>query len=234
MARAASASGLAKAYLMAKDFVIRSGFQNEIDWQDGLSFETVSETDFLREMAWVVLSAGFREAVLRKRFHLISKSFLNWSSAREISHAAQTCRTQAMKVFNHRQKIDAILHNVRLVCQAGFPEIKSRIEHQGVQFLQELTFVGSITAFHLAKNLGLSVVKPDRHLVRTAKATGYACPTSMCEAIASVVAERISVVDVVIWRYATLDPDYETWFSKVARQLNPCPDEKHANRPCGS
>ena len=212
MARALTPTNLAKAYLLAKDFVIRSGFEAEIDWQEDLSIQNISESDFLREMAWVVLSAGFRESLLRKRFSAISTAFLNWRSGKEISRAKHECRFKALQVFNHEKKVDAILSTCELTDRIGFAVLKWRIESEGVEFLKGLPFIGPVTAFHLAKNLGLSVVKPDRHLVRTAKAGGFACPTSMCEAIAEVVAEKVSVVDLVIWRYATLNPDYEVSF----------------------
>jgi len=212
----ATALHLAKAYLLAKDAVIRSGFGREIDWQEEVSFENVSEHDFLREAAWVVLSAGFRESALRKRFPMISQAFLNWSSARAILEQAETCRRRATKAFNHHLKIDAIIQTANLVTGLGFTEIKALIRCKGVEFLRELPFIGPVTAFHLAKNLGLPVVKPDRHLVRVAKVAGYRCPTSMCEAIASIVAEKLPVIDLVIWRFATLNPGYEEWFRRFA------------------
>lgn len=219
MARALTSNNLAKAYMVAKEFVVRNGFDAEIDWQEDLSFRNVSESDFLREMAWVVLSAGFRENVLRKRFSAISESFLDWSSARDIFHAKHECRTRALQVFKHEKKIDSILRTSELTAQIGFASLKSQIENEGVEFLKQLPFIGPVTAFHLAKNLGLEVVKPDRHLMRTAKAAGFDCPTSMCKAIAEVIAEKLSVVDLVIWRYATLNPDYEVRFFQAGREV---------------
>lgn len=217
MTRAATAMSLARVYLLAKEYVLRSGFHSEIDWQEERSIDKVCETDFLRETAWVVLSAGFRERVLRNRFGLVSEAFLDWRSAKEICDALPNCRTRALAAFNHTQKIDAILSTVRLCNEMGFPAIKQKIQAGGVDFLNQLAFIGPITSFHLAKNLGLPVVKPDRHLVRAASAAGYDCPISMCEAIASMVAEKLPVVDVVIWRYATLNPEYEEWFARAAR-----------------
>ena len=56
---------LAVLYLTAKERVIEAGFANEIDWQEEVSLEDLDESTFLRESAWVVLSSGFRETVLR-------------------------------------------------------------------------------------------------------------------------------------------------------------------------
>jgi hypothetical protein len=56
---------LAVLYLTAKERVIEAGFADEIDWQEEVSLEDLDESTFLRESAWVVLSSGFRETVLR-------------------------------------------------------------------------------------------------------------------------------------------------------------------------
>jgi hypothetical protein len=56
---------LAVLYLTAKERVIEAGFADEIDWQEKVSLEDLDESTFLRESAWVVLSSGFRETVLR-------------------------------------------------------------------------------------------------------------------------------------------------------------------------
>ena len=65
-----------------------------------------------------------------------------------------------------------------------------------------------MTCFHLAKNIGYPVPKPDRHLQRIAKAFGFCQTMDLCTAIATILEEPVQVVDVVMWRYATIDPDY--------------------------
>ena len=72
--------------------------------------------------------------------------------------------------------------------------------------------VGASTAFHLAKNLGVPVVKPDRHLLRVSNAAGFESPHDLCAVIADIVGDSVSVVDLVIWRYATLKPSYSSDF----------------------
>jgi hypothetical protein len=62
-----------------------------------------------------------------------------------------------------------------------------------------------VTARHLAKNIGLKVCKPDRHLCRLAIFLGEDSPESLCGRIGQIVAERIDVVDSVLWRFAILD-----------------------------
>ncbi len=199
-------------YLEAKETVIAQGFAAEIDWQDGLDFDDVTESNFLQEAAWVILSSGMRETVIRRKFPAVSKAFLHWRSAKEIVAERRTCRCRCLSVFAHEGKADAILQVAEIVGSIGYEAVREKIQRKGVAFLQEFAYLGPATSYHLAKNLGLNVAKPDRHLVRVSQALGYGSAQELCQAIADLTGERIPVVDLVIWRFATLDRDYVAFF----------------------
>lgn len=203
---------LGLVYLELKDCVLRSEFATEVDWQEELVLDDATETDFLREAAWVILTSGFRESVVRRHFAAVSRAFLFWRCAADIACQYDRCRRDAMAVFSNARKIDAIARIADYVAHHGFTAVKARIEEQDVRFLGELPYIGSVTAYHLAKNLGIDVVKPDRHLVRMARTAGYETPESMCRAVAAVVGDRLATIDTVLWRYATLDRDYALRF----------------------
>jgi len=203
---------LIAAYMTAKECVIEAGYADEIDWQDHLEFHDVTEQDFLRESAWVILSTGMRETVVRAKFPAVSEAFLNWASARAIVRHSEHCRQSALSVFGHEGKIEAILALAREVFQVGFDEVRKHMHVEGVDYLQSFPYLGPATSYHLAKNLGFDVVKPDRHLLRIAKQARYPSPDAMCRDISRVVGDRKSVVDVVLWRYATLNGCYLTTF----------------------
>ena len=202
-------------YMEIKELVIRAGYGAEVDWQAEVDFERVTEAEFLREAAWVILSTGFREAVLRKCFEGISKAFLGWRNARAIDGRRRECKEAALAVFQNRRKIEAISDIVRKVAEEGIDCIKREIRLNGVEYLRQLPYIGPVTAYHLAKNLGLDVVKADRHLVRMARSAGYETPFEMCAEVAGTVGDSVAVVDVVLWRYATLSKDYDVFQSEV-------------------
>jgi hypothetical protein len=195
---------LAWLYMTAKERVIEAGFADEIDWQEEVTFDDLDEPTFLRESAWVVLSAGFRETIVRRRFREVSRAFFNWSSADLIMTKRETCRSDALVAFGNHRKIDAILGIVERVAAEGIGTIRKEIGSRGIEFIRELPFMGPTTACHLAKNLGVVLVKPDRHLTRIALKTGYKSAERMCRTIAEVVGDSLSVIDIVIWRYATI------------------------------
>jgi hypothetical protein len=203
---------LISAYLLAKETVFEAGFADEIDWQDDRSFDSVSEPDFLREAAWVILSAGMRECVVRKKFSALSQAFLEWESASAITQHKNDCRHAALLCFSHKAKINAILNLVEHVAALSYPEVRRNVVAGGLTYLETFAFIGPVTRYHFAKNLGLDVVKPDRHLMRISAAAGYTSPEKMCRLISRFTGEKIAVVDVVLWRFATLRSDYVSAF----------------------
>lgn len=199
---------IADLYMDVKRNVIESGFAWEIDWQDEINPAEVDETEFLCELAWVILSAGMKENVVRDRFPDISKAFLNWTSAKQINDNSVKCYKNAIAHFNNEKKIKSIVASSKIVADIGLGSIINNIHKYGPSYLEIFPYVGPRTCYHLAKNIGFSVAKPDRHLVRIADIIGYKCPHQLCSDLSKVTGDKTSVVDVVFWRYANLNINY--------------------------
>lgn len=207
-----SSCELTSVYLRAKEHVLNAGYGEEVEWQTNVDFDEVTESDFLKETAWVILSAGFRESVVRRCFAKVSDAFLGWHDAKRIYEQREECLSKALKIFANQQKMEAIAEVVRRVAENGIEIIKEQIRVDGISVLERLPYIGPVTSYHLAKNLGLAAVKPDRHLVRIADASGYRSAHEMCSRISEAVGDSLSVVDLVLWRYATLNRKYEAEF----------------------
>ncbi|OPX61892.1 hypothetical protein [Methanoregula sp. PtaB.Bin085] len=195
-------------YAFAKTIVQDEGFQDEISWQSTLCFNDLNETTFLREIAWVILTCGMKESIIRNRFEDISRCFFQWSSAQKILSNREKCQRSALKIFNNEQKIAAILYAADQINNIGFKTIKRKIQSNPITFLQTFDYIGPVTVYHLAKNIGLPVAKPDRHLVRIATQENYPDVQSFCGDISRMSGDPIPVVDIVFWRFATIDHDY--------------------------
>lgn len=163
---------LKDAYLFAYTYVTECGFAGEIEWQNSVSLERVSEGSFLQEYAWVVLACGMREAVVRSKFPQISACFYNWASAKRIAKNADVCVRSAMHVFRHEQKMQALASTADLIASIGFCSFKEKLDSKPLETLRGLSYIGPVTQYHLAKNLGIDVAKPDRHLVRISTLLG--------------------------------------------------------------
>src|SRR5487761_422327 len=203
---------LASAYVKAKLKVLASGFAPEIMWQKTLRIQELTEVDLLRECAWVILSSGMRESVVRKKFPDIGHAFFDWVSAQEIVWHSDHCIRTALQFFRHERKIEAIAQSAQIIYSKGFEVLRDEIARDPIGTLQQFPYIGPATSFHMAKNIGLPFAKPDRHLCRLAALAGYQRPSDLCSAIADYIGDPVSVVDIVLWRFATLHPDYLTAF----------------------
>src|SRR5271169_1248445 len=203
---------LASAYIRAKLKVLASGYAPEIMWQKTLRIQELTEVALLRECAWVILSTGMRESIIRKKFADISHAFFEWTSAREIVWHRDSCVRAALFSFRNERKIEAIAQSAQIIYSKGFERLRDEIAYDPIGTLRQFPYIGPATCFHMAKNIGLPFAKPDRHLCRLAALSGYERSSDLCSAIADYIGDPVSVVDIVLWRFATLHPDYLTTF----------------------
>jgi hypothetical protein len=202
-------------YQAAKRYVLAQGYSAEIAWQDSLVFASFTETDLLREASWVILCSGFREAVVRRSFDFISLCFCDWESAAAICRYAEHCEATALTRFANRRKVRAIVETAKLVEQTGFERFKRSVLASPIESLKFIPFIGEVTAFHLAKNLGFPAAKPDRHLQRLASVLGYSGAAGLCRDLSDMSGDSIQVVDSVLWRFTE-----RVGYPQVAAQLN--------------
>ena len=195
---------LARGYIDAKCALIDGGFAGELVWQTSQRWNEISEEVLLREAAWVILSAGMREQVVRGKFPLISTAFLGFHSAAEISISSRICVERAFKYYRHLGKMTAITEFARLVAWCGHDTILEALHSDPFGSLLGKPYFGRATIRHLAKNLGIAVAKPDRHLSRISEEAGYPDTQSFCEEIADYTGDPVPLVDLVLWRYANL------------------------------
>lgn len=172
-------------YQSLKQAIIDRGYAGEIEWAAGLK-PCVDAIDFFMEYSWVVLNSGMKEQIARKIWERILKAIADGKKAAD--------------VFGHKGKAVAIdsMREGRELAFSGYQKATDKLK-----FLQSLPWIGPITKYHLAKNLGHDCVKPDRHLVRIAAKEGKT-PDQMCREIAQETGDRLTEVDTVIWRAANL------------------------------
>lgn len=83
------------------------------------------------------------------------------------------------------------------------PLLVSSFSSKGFRFIKRKNKFES-EAIELLKQ----AAEPDRHLVRISEKFGYGCPETFCNDISRYTGEKTSVVDIVLWRYATLEKKY--------------------------
>lgn len=161
------------------------GYADEIDWQNELE-PCDNNNAFMMEACWVVLNSGMKEQIARKIWGRIQGA---WSDGIDIS-----------EVFKHKGKVAAIKY---ILANSGNLFEGYVLSTNKIEYLQTIPFIGKITCYHLAKNLGHDCVKPDRHLVRVAKEYNTT-PDELCQKLSDDTGYKKCVIDIVIWRSCNL------------------------------
>jgi len=153
--------------------VIEAGYGFEVAWAE--SIEPCKDTEtFLREYIWVVIHGGTAHKVARTIEGKV------WDVIAMV-RARQGTYYPIEAIYMHRGKVKAIKYMLGHAeeCFRAYVEAEDKLE-----YLHTLPYIGAITRYHLAKNLGLDVVKPDRHLFRIADRYGK-LPQEFCKDIAT-------------------------------------------------
>lgn len=171
-------------FFALKQKVINAGYNDEIHWAENIKCR--GSADFFAEYVWVVISSGMKNQVAQKIYSKVMGAIHD--------------KVPIQDVFKHKGKVRAIYH-----VAANLQEIylEYAIAKDKLEFLKGLPWVGDITKWHLAKNLGLDVAKPDRHLVRIANKYNMTAQ-ELCSKLARETGSKVAVVDQIIWRAANL------------------------------
>jgi len=188
-------------YEKAKKHVISNGFENEIRHVEQLDFEKMTPTEFYLQYCYVVFNTGMKNQIAENMYEDFLNGFKRVNCG--ISDISKT-----VSMIRHPGKRKAI-HNAYFRYEGWFETLKEKksIEEQ-LEFLETLDFIGLVTKFHLARNIGLDVAKPDRHLVRIAEHFDMPSVREMCEFISGKTGDRVGVVDVILWRNSNLNPNW--------------------------
>lgn len=195
-------------YFNAKQVVVDAGYGHEIVWQDTAALCDVNVQIFYSEYAWVVLSSGMRESVIKRKYLELSELFEVWQDPNKIIKSKNTYRRKALSIFNHKGKIDALIWMAQHLSDVNVNEEINTIKVEGIEYLCTYPYLGNATSLHFAKNIGFIVAKPDRHLIRISDYLGYSSPEQLCKIVSNTIGEKESIIDLILWRYATLTKSY--------------------------
>lgn len=172
-------------YLGVRAELVRRGFGDDIKWAESVGAPANAEL-FAQEHAFVVCNSGMRAQIAAMIYRKVMGALVGGA--------------HPSSVFGHKGKSEAIwtVWQERAEWFSRYHEADDK-----VAFLGSLPWIGEITKWHLAKNFGVDVVKPDRHLVRVATRYGTD-PFTLCDRIARASGDRIGTVDYVIWRGCNL------------------------------
>ena len=153
----------------------------DLEWSESIEAPSNAD-DFAREVIFVICNSGMKNTVAAGIFARCMAALESDIAVRE--------------VFRHPGKAAAIAR-IWAEREGFFRDFADATDQ--LAFLAGLPWIGEITKFHLAKNFGVDVAKPDVHLQRLADRDGTT-PQALCARIASEVGLRVATIDTILWR----------------------------------
>ena len=152
-----------------------------IEWSEMIQPPTTAE-GFAGEAIYVVCNSGMKNSVAAP----LAVRCL----------AALAAGASVTTVYGHPGKaaaIDAIWQQRAMLFE------RYCRENDKVALLSELPWIGPVTKYHLAKNLGADTAKPDVHLERLAR-RDRTTTHELCQRLARQTGYRVATIDTILWR----------------------------------
>lgn len=162
-----------------------SGFEINamIKWQETVGPPTNAHS-FAQEAIFVICNSGMKHSVARRIYERVEEALYEGkSSGSAFGHAGKAAAID--RIWTNRKRLFA-----------EFVEIKT--DDDRLAFLGRLPWIGEVTKYHLAKNFGVDVAKPDIHLNRIATVEGSTAH-DMCKRLAQQTGYRVATVDLILW-----------------------------------
>lgn len=157
------------------------GYADVIEWSESVQAPQSAE-EFAREAIYVICNSGMAVTIGAP---IAVRCIIRLQEG-----------GSAAEVFGHpgkRVAIDNIWNN-RAEHFAEFQAASAKLE-----FLESLPWIGPVTRYHLAKNLGADEAKPDVHMERLAR-RDKTSTQALCRRLARRTGYRVATVDTVLWR----------------------------------
>ena len=143
--------------------------------------------DFALRAAYVIVNSGMRWSVAKRIWDRVRLALIETGKVGDSFRNVKK-RNAIDEIVKQRS---ALFQHFEIAWNSG-PEAV-------IAFCETLPYIGVVTKYHLAKNLGVDCAKPDVWLSRVA-ALSNENPHELCSRLSRISKDKIAVVDYVIWR----------------------------------
>lgn len=165
-------------------------------WVYKVSPDTIAPQEFFEEYIWVVYACNFDVTHLEDLWKPLREAYGKYDSL------DRTSRQGVLDVINSERKWNAVYRTALIMQGFGWNEFRKLCLDE-IDSMTSLGFIGPVTKFHLARNLGFDVAKPDRWMCRIANRLGWESVNSMCEYLSKKYSMSMKEIDITLWKYVS-------------------------------
>jgi len=167
---------------------INSETKKMINLYDGLSLENISDSDIFSELCWVIYTSGFKYDIIKKYWPTIRESYCLFDVNKVASFLSDieyfSKKICEISGFNNLKKANWCIQNAKRIIELNdenenYSGLKGYLINlsmkKPVEIIEQVPIIvdylqfkgiGQINIFHLLKNVGIKIFKPDIHVRR--------------------------------------------------------------------
>jgi|WetSurMetagenome_2_1015567.scaffolds.fasta_scaffold59293_4 hypothetical protein len=183
-------------------------YSKEMEHISSTKFEELTPEKFFLECMWVIHATGFNAQVVGQMMPKLVITYGDWRTLGREN--VENVMERVCKVCNNPAKIESVRSIAGIMINAGNWLDFKQNRLSSPDKLKELPYIGKVTCFHLARNIGLlDSVKPDLHLVRLAKYWGYRDCIELCKYFQESHEKKtgtrypLGIIDLILWYAAS-------------------------------
>jgi hypothetical protein len=188
-------------------------YSKEMEDISSVKFEELTPEKFFLECVWVIHATGFNAQVVGQMMPKLTAAYGRWNILGRENR--ENIVERVAVICNNPAKIESIrlIAGIMLDNDVGIKAKWESFKQERLSSpdkLKELPYIGKVTCFHLARNIGLlDSVKPDLHLVRLTKYWGYQSCVELCEYFQESHEKKtgirypLGIIDLILWYAAS-------------------------------
>ena len=183
---------------------VRENFPEDLEWSERIihtSIKDITKQWFYSEYAHCVYCSGFNVRIVWMKSDALREAYYDYDPVKVAANPDEV-RRKAMKktCIRNKRKVDAIIKAAPIINQLEWPGFLYKARGNFNVF-KTLPYIADVLKYHLARNIGFNVIKPDVHIKRLAKYYGLD-PFKMCDMLSESTGLPRHTVDSILWRAA--------------------------------
>ncbi|MCK4265906.1 MAG: DNA-3-methyladenine glycosylase I [Thermoplasmata archaeon] len=183
---------------------VRENFPEDLEWSERIihtDLKDVTKQWFYNEYVHCVYCAGFSVRIVRMKQDALREAYYDYDPVKVAANPEEVRRKAMRKAcIRNKRKVDATIKAAGIINKLEWPEFLYQVK-ENINLLKILPYIADVLKFHLARNIGFNLIKPDVHIKRLAKYYGLD-PFEMCEMLSEKMGLPRHTVDSVLWRAA--------------------------------
>lgn len=183
---------------------VLENFPEDLEWSRDViqtDLKDVTKQWFYSEYAHCVYCSGFSVRIVRMKQDALSEAYYDYDPVKVAANPEEVRRKAMRKAcIRNERKVNAIIKGAGIINKLEWPKFLYQVK-ENMNLLKVLPYIADVLKYHLARNIGFNLIKPDVHIKRLAKYYGLD-PFEMCEMLSEKMGLPRHTVDSVLWRAA--------------------------------